>query len=220
MSKPIRATSRRRSRIGQGDLRRRTGAKLDLRMAGLLPQRGAACIAPAMPPSPALCDRPIVLVGMMGAGKSTVGRRLAERLGLPFVDSDEEVERGMGLGIAEIFERHGEARFREEERRIVAELAAGPPRVIAAGGGAFAEGETRRLILAYCTAVWIDASVETLAARLDGDRARPLLGSEPLAALAERRRPFYAGAPLRVEGDEPPEAVAEAIAAALKERAG
>ena len=219
MSKPIRPTSRRRSRIGQGDLRRRTGAKLDLRMAGLLPQRGAACIAPAMPPSHARCDRPIVLVGMMGAGKSTVGRRLAERLGLAFVDSDEEVERRLGLRIAGIFERDGEKRFRAEERRVLAELAAGPPRVIAAGGGAFADEESRRLILQRCTAVWIDASVETLASRLDGDRTRPLLASESLAALAEGRRPFYAEAHLRVDGDRPADAVAQAIAEALAERA-
>ena len=93
-------------------------------------------------------DRPFVLVGLMGAGKSTVGRRLAARLGLPFVDTDAEVARAAGLAVAQMFDRLGEAAFRERERDAVARLAAGPPRVIAAGGGAFVDEVGRGLLLA------------------------------------------------------------------------
>lgn len=177
-----------------------------------------------MPPAPSLIDRPIVLVGMMGAGKTSVGKLLAQRLALPFADSDGEVEREAGLSVATIFDRFGEAQFRELESRVLARLAAGPPRVIAAGGGAFAEGGTRALILERCIAVWLDADVETLAARADGGGERPLLRGhncrEVLAGLAERRRDAYAAAALKVSsaGRSPAE-TAEAVLEALLERA-
>ena len=150
-------------------------------------------------------DRPIVLVGLMGAGKSTVGRRLAERLGLPFVDSDEEIERAAGCPIAEIFERFGEAGFRDGERRVVRRLIDGEPKVIATGGGAFIDPETRALILERCIAVWLDADVATLAGRVGRRSHRPLLaGKDPIALLTELaaiRGPAYAEAHLRVASD-------------------
>src|SRR3712207_467869 len=110
-------------------------------------------------------DRSIVLVGLMGAGKSTVGKRLAKRLGLEFVDSDEEIERAADHKISEIFDRFGEDSFRDGERRVIARLIQGPPKVIATGGGAFANEETRKLILERCLAIWLDADLETLAER-------------------------------------------------------
>ncbi len=175
----------------------------------------------ADPPPPA--DQPIVLVGLMGAGKSTVGRRLAARLGLPFVDADAEIERSAGLGISEIFARFGEAGFRDRERKVMARLAAGPPRVIAAGGGAFVDDETRRLLQEQCLAIWLDADVETLAERVGGEGGRPLLeGGDAglvLAGQALRRNPAYASAPIRVRTDHrSPEQVVDAIVAALAVR--
>ena len=151
--------------------------------------------------------KPIALVGLMGAGKSTVGRRLAKRLGLPFADSDREIEAAAGLSIAEIFERFGEAHFRDGERRVIARLVEGPPRVIATGGGAFANDETRALILERCTAIWLDIELETLAERVGRRDHRPLLnGRDPratLAALAEARNPNYAEAHIAIRGADP-----------------
>ncbi|WP_114954832.1 shikimate kinase [Sphingosinicella terrae] len=155
--------------------------------------------------SPLRPVRSIALVGLMGAGKSTVGRRLAKRLRLPFVDSDEEIERAAGLAISEIFERYGEPHFREGERRVIARLAGCPPRVIATGGGAFIDPDTRALLLDRCTVVWLDCDLATLAERVGRSDHRPLVrGKDPrllLGELAERRNPFYAMAHLRVESD-------------------
>jgi len=148
-------------------------------------------------------ERSIALIGLMGAGKSTVGRRLARRIGLPFVDTDREIEAAAGLGVAEIFERYGEAHFREGERRVLARLIEGPPRVIATGGGAFMNEQTRALILEKATAIWLDADIETLVERV-GRRSgsRPLLnGTDPrekLRTLAEARNPIYALAPIHI----------------------
>jgi shikimate kinase len=174
----------------------------------------------AMAASPFRPDRPIVLVGLMGAGKSTVGRRLARRLGLAFVDSDEEIEKAADRSIAEIFEEHGEASFRDGERRVIARLVAGGPKVIATGGGAFVDARTRALILERCVAVWLDADVETLAERVTRRERRPLLqGKEPLPVLrdlAVARNAIYAEAHLHVRsGEVPHERTVERILDAL-----
>jgi shikimate kinase len=199
-------------------------------MAGLLPHPAAPCIAPAamaspLPSPPGPPGRPIVLVGLMGAGKSTVGSRLARRLGLPFVDADEEIEQAAGRSIAEIFDSLGEPAFRDGERRVIARLVDGDPKVIATGGGAFVDDATRALILERCVAIWLDAGIDTLAERVARRGHRPLLrGKDPreaIAALAERRNPVYAGAHLRVvtEGATHEEVV-ERIVASLERSAG
>ena len=161
-----------------------------------------------MSPAPARLDRPIVLVGLMGVGKSTVGKRLARRLGLEFVDSDDEIERAAARGIADMFERFGEPSFRDGERRVIARLIEGPPKVIATGGGAFVNPETRALILERCIAIWLDADLETLAERVSRRDHRPLLkGREPLPLLrdlAGARNPLYAEAHLHVRSQPAP----------------
>ena len=154
---------------------------------------------------PERVKKPIALVGLMGAGKTTVGRRLAKRLALPFVDTDVEIEAAAGMAIAEMFERFGEAQFRDGERRVIARLLDGPPRVIATGGGAFANADTRRLMLERCIVVWLDGDVASLAERASRSGKRPLLDKgDPVAslrALAETRNPYYAEAHLRVRSD-------------------
>ena len=167
-------------------------------------------------------ERSIVLVGLMGAGKSTVGRRLARRLGLPFVDSDEEIERAADHEIKEIFDRFGEASFRDGERRVLRRLIAGERKVIATGGGAFMDSETRALILESCIAVWLEAELETLAQRVARRDHRPLLaGKDPLPLLrelADARNPIYAKAHLRVSsGPGPHDRTVERIVEALVE---
>lgn len=153
-------------------------------------------------------DRPIVLVGLMGAGKTTVGRRLAARLGLPFVDADAEIELAADLTVAEIFERYGEAQFRDGERRVIARLIDGSPKVIATGGGAFMNERTRALILERGIAVWLDAEVAVLASRVTRRDVRPLLrGRDPrevLADLAQVRNPVYALAPIHIRSQPSP----------------
>ncbi|HEX8225527.1 MAG TPA: shikimate kinase [Allosphingosinicella sp.] len=167
---------------------------------------------------------PIVLVGLMGAGKSTVGRRLARSLGLPFVDSDEEIERAADRSIPEIFDRFGEASFRDGERRVLRRLIEDGPRVVATGGGAFMDDETRTLILRRCLAVWLDADIDTLARRVARRGHRPLLaGKDPralLSELAEVRNPVYAEAHLRVLSDSGAhDRTVERILEAMAERA-
>ena len=164
-----------------------------------------------MPKSAFHADRPIVLVGLMGSGKSTVGRRLAERLALPFVDADKEIEAAASMSVAEMFDRFGEAAFREREREAMAGLAGGPPRVIGAGGGAFVDDSTRRLILERCLSIWLDADFDTLVGRVIGRAHRPLLKGQDeagiratLADLLERRSPFYAQAQYRIAVDTGP----------------
>jgi shikimate kinase len=212
-----------RNIAGAKERRRRVGAKLVLRMAGLLPQQGALCIAPLMRGTTIRIEKPIALVGMMGAGKSTVGRRLARRLDLPFVDSDAEIEAAAGFGIADMFARYGEAHFRDGERRVLARLVKGPRRVIATGGGAFVDEATRALILESCIAIWLDADPAVLAARVGRSDARPLLiGKDALAtleALAAVRNPIYAEAHLAIRsGRVPLETTVERIIAALAAR--
>jgi shikimate kinase len=152
--------------------------------------------------------KPIVLVGLMGVGKSTVGRRLASRLNLPFADADHEIERAAGMTVNEIFERFGEPYFRDGERRVIARLVDGTPRVIATGGGAFINEETRALILDQALAVWLDAPPEVLAERVRRRDTRPLLRNrdplQVLTDLAAIRNPIYAQAPIRVSSDRAP----------------
>lgn len=164
--------------------------------------------------------RPIVLVGLMGVGKSTVGRRLAKRLGLEFVDSDTEIEQAAGYTISEIFERFGEPSFRDGERRVIARLVEGAPKVIATGGGAFMDPLTRELILDRCIAVWLDADPAVLAERVARRDSRPLLkDKDPLTVLrqlAETRNPVYAEAQIRVRSQPTPhDHTVEQILAAL-----
>jgi shikimate kinase len=147
-------------------------------------------------------NRPVVLVGLMGAGKSTVGRRLAKRLGLPFVDSDDEIEGAAGCSAAEMFDRYGEADFRDGERRLVARLIDGTVRVIATGGGAFVDPRTRKLLNERAITIWLDAPVGILTERTGRRDTRPLLrNSDPagtLERLSEERGPAYAEAHIRV----------------------
>ena len=167
-----------------------------------------------------LVDRAVVLVGLMGVGKTTVGRRLGKRLGLPFVDADAEIERAADMTIAEIFERYGEAYFRDGERRVIARLIDGQPKVVATGGGAFMNDATRALILAEATAVWLDADLDTLAARVARRDNRPLLHGRDARAvlgdLAAVRNPIYALAPHHIRSSPlPHEATVDVIVAAL-----
>jgi shikimate kinase len=162
----------------------------------------------------------IVLVGLMGVGKTTVGRRLASRLNLPFVDADEEIVAAANLSIAEIFHRFGEPHFRDGERRVIARLIDGKPKIVATGGGAFIQADTRKLILDHATAVWLDADIQTLAERVARRNDRPLLAtgnpSETLKKLAAERNPVYALAPVHVKSQGGPhEATVDAILKAL-----
>ncbi len=166
-------------------------------------------------------DQSIVLVGLMGVGKTTVGRRLAKRLNLGFVDADAEIERAAGLTIEEIFDRFGEDYFRDGERRVIARLLEGKCQVIATGGGAFINEETRALILEKAIAIWLDADLDTLVKRVGRRNTRPLLKTgdpgEILADLAIKRNPVYATAHIHVTGnDSPHEATVEKIIEALQ----
>lgn len=147
-------------------------------------------------------DRPIALIGMMGVGKSSVGKRLAATLGVPFIDADDEIEAAAKLSIAEIFETFGEAGFRDGERRVIARLIDGEPKVIATGGGAFCNDDTRRLLLDKAITVWLDSDVETLVERVGRRNTRPLLrGGDPreiLMRLKREREPAYAQAPIHI----------------------
>lgn len=147
-------------------------------------------------------DRPIVLVGMMGVGKSSIGRKLSQALHWPFVDADHEIELAAQMSIPEIFEAYGEAGFRDGERRVIARLMGGQRQVIATGGGAFCNEETRQLVLEKAIAVWLDSDLDTLLERVARKDNRPLLKSgdprEILARLQEERRPAYAQAPIHV----------------------
>ena len=167
-------------------------------------------------------DRPIVLVGLMGAGKSTVGRRLAKRLGLPFVDSDDAIEDAAGFSAAEVFERYGEADFRDGERRLVARLMDGDVRVIATGGGAYVDPRTRQLLNERSITIWLDAPVDILADRTGRRDTRPLLRNGDrkgtLERLAEQRGPAYAEAHIRVlSGQGAHKDVVDSIVKALED---
>jgi shikimate kinase len=164
--------------------------------------------------------RTIALVGLMGVGKSSVGRRLANALDLPFRDADSEVETAAGRSISEIFADLGEPAFREGERRVIARLLDQPPHVLATGGGAFMSSETRDLIKSQAISVWLKADLEVLARRVGRKDTRPLLKDkdpfEVLTQLAEVRYPTYAEADVVVEtGDTPHHVTVEQIIRAL-----
>ena len=172
--------------------------------APLVDLRDAMCQAlPVRSP-----ERSIVLVGLMGAGKTTIGRRLAQRLDLPFVDADVEIERAASQTIPEIFERHGEAAFREGERRVIARLLDGGPQVLATGGGAFMDETTRANIAARGLSVWLRADLDVLMRRVLRRNNRPLLKQGDPHATMERlmgeRYPVYAQADVTVESIEGP----------------
>ena len=164
--------------------------------------------------------RPVVLVGLRGVGKSTVGRKLAALLNRDFVDADDAISKAAQLSIPEIFEQFGEAYFRDGERRVIARLIEEGHGVIATGGGAFVDPTTRALILERAVAVWIDSDVATLVERTARRNTRPLLrGGDPheiLTRLAAERSPFYAEAPIRVVSENGPHAdTARAIIEAI-----
>jgi shikimate kinase len=172
-------------------------------------------------PKAALRRKTIVLVGLMGVGKSSVGRRLATALDLPFRDADNEVEAAAGRSIPEIFAEMGEPAFRDGERRVIARLLDEPPHVLATGGGAFVNAETRALIKSKAVAVWLKADLELLARRVGRKEGRPLLkGRDPMDVLREHatlRYPAYGEAHLTVEtGDTAHGVAVEAVVQALK----
>ena len=159
----------------------------------------------------------------MGAGKTTVGRRLAAALNLPFADADQEIEAAAGCSISEIFEKHGEAAFRDGERRVIARLLDGPVCVLSTGGGAFMDPETRQKIKETGTSIWLRADLDLLMERVLRRPTRPLLKQDDPRKVMERlmkeRYPVYAEADITVEsGDGPHEAVVSQILDALKER--
>lgn len=164
-------------------------------------------------------DRTIVMVGLMGAGKSSIGRRLAARLDLPFVDADSEIEAAAGCTIAEFFEQHGEAEFRDGERRVIARLLDGEPKVLATGGGAFMDAQTRAAVAETGISVWLRADLETLVRRTARRSSRPLLNNadpeRTLEDLMATRYPVYAQADITVESDDgpPDETVARVVEA-------
>src|SRR3954452_16146530 len=169
-----------------------------------------------------IAGRSIVLVGLMGAGKTSIGRRLAARLGLPFRDADQEIELAAGCTIPELFARYGEPAFRDGERRVIRRLLAGDPMVLAYGGGAFMDPTTREATRAEAVSVWLRCSLPTLVRRVASRDNRPLLAGkdheDTLRALMERRYPLYAEADLIVDcGDEPPDHTTNGVLNALME---
>ena len=170
-----------------------------------------------------LGGRSIVLIGMMGAGKSSIGRRLAIELGLPFVDADNEIEAAAGMTIPEIFNTHGEAYFRSGEARVIARLLDGGPQVLATGGGAFINPQTRALIRERGISVWLNADIDVLLRRIKRRSDRPLLRTDDpeqtLRRLVEARSPIYAEADVTVRSrDVAHEAIVGDILAALASR--
>jgi len=168
-------------------------------------------------------DKTLVLVGMMGAGKTSVGRRLANVLGVGFRDADAEIELAAGCSINEIFERFGEPEFRAGERKVIARLLSEPPHVLATGGGAFTDLETRGRIKESAISIWLKANIELLLERVMRKDTRPLLRNTDsraaLETLLKEREPIYAQADITVESDDGPhDTVVKRILAALEAR--
>jgi shikimate kinase len=171
----------------------------------------------------ALGSRSVVLVGMMGAGKSSIGRRLAARLGLPFADADAEIEKAAGMSIPDIFAVRGEPEFRAGEARVIARLLDGGPQVLATGGGAFMNADTRAAIAAKGISVWLKAEFEVLMRRIKRRHDRPLLATDDPAAtlqgLIDLRYPVYAMADVTVQSrDVPHDKIVDEIVDALAVR--
>ena len=172
-----------------------------------------------------LGTRLIVLVGMMGAGKSTIGRRLAARLGLPFLDADSEIEAAAGMSIPDIFEAHGEPQFRDGEARVIARLLESGPAVLATGGGAFMREETRNRVGAKAVSIWLKADADVIMKRVRRRADRPLLQTEdPVATvsrLLEAREPVYQSADLTIASrDVPHDRIVDECIEALRARLG
>jgi len=166
-----------------------------------------------------LGPRSVVLVGMMGAGKSSIGRRLASRLGVPFVDADTEIESAAGMTIPEIFEKHGEPYFRAGEARVIARLLDQGPQVLATGGGAVMDPHTSELIRAKGISVWLKADLDVLLKRTKRRNDRPL--ADRIKDLMPEREPIYALSDIVVQSrDEPHETIVDEIIAALSGRLG
>ncbi len=167
-------------------------------------------------------QKPIVLVGLMGAGKSTVGRRLAKELGLEFRDSDHEIEDAAGCSISDIFEIHGEPIFRDVEKRVIKRLLEGEPVVLATGGGAFIQPHIREMISAHGISIWLKAELDVLVERVSRKNTRPLLEKgdkrEILSDLMSKRYPIYEQADIVVDSDDGAhEKVVDGIVRALKQ---
>ncbi len=171
----------------------------------------------------ALGDRLIVLVGMMGSGKSTIGRRLAARLSLPFVDADTEIETAAGMSIPDIFEVHGEPHFRDGEARVIARLLESGPAVLATGGGAFMREETRSRITDKAVSIWLKADADVIMRRVRRRADRPLLKTPDPESTVKRllgeREPVYRNADLTIASrDVPHEKIVEECIEALHAR--
>jgi shikimate kinase len=167
----------------------------------------------------ALAGRSIVLVGMMGAGKSSIGRRLASRLGIPFIDADAEIESAAGMTIPEIFEKHGEPYFRAGEARVIARLLDNGPQVLATGGGAVMDPQTRALIVQKGISIWLKADIDVLLKRTKRRNDRPLV--EKIKDLLPVREPIYAQANIIIHSrDEPHDTIIDEIMGVLPKRLG
>jgi len=172
-----------------------------------------------------LGTRSIVLIGLMGAGKTAVGRRLANRLDLPFIDADTEIEVAAGASVSEIFAEHGESYFRRGERKVIARLLEGGPQVLATGGGAYMDAETRANIKARGLSVWLKAEIKVLLKRVGRRDSRPLLTAgnpeKVMKKLMEERYPIYEEADVTVESrDVPHEVIVGAVIDALAVKLG
>ena len=171
--------------------------------------------------SPLSLPRTVALVGLMGAGKSAIGKRLAVRLGLPFVDADDEIERAAGCSISEFFEKYGEQEFRAGERRVIGRLREETPRILSTGGGAYMDPETRGLMKTRAITVWLRAELDVLFDRVKKRTHRPLLRQgdpkEILARLMHQRYPIYAEADIVVDSTaQPAERTTEQVIEAIR----
>ena len=191
----------------------------------MLPRTRADVPSPEAMVAKAVGQRSIVLVGMMGSGKSSIGRRVAGRLGIPFVDADTEIEKAAGMTITDIFALRGEAEFRSGEARVILRLLEGGPQVLSTGGGAFMNPDTRAAIAAKGISIWLNAELDVLMKRVRRRQDRPLLKTDDPAAtlrkLIEERYPTYGLADLTVESrDVPHDRIVDEIIGALAARLG